>query len=1115
VILKLTAFYPRERTGSLTAAFFVFTARKRIKSNIPTAFPVAPVLPAVVFYTVSTCGFFFSSKPALIKVLRCNFSQADLMFLSLLYRSFYLLVLILASHTYAQYKETDFIRYSIKDGLSDNYITSLQQDEWGYVWIGTDDGLNRFDGSSFKSFYQGSSLNLASNTVIRLKMLDKNKLGILGTGGFQVLDTRTQVLKNYLVPDKTAFTVYRNNVWDAVQKNASYYITTTAGFYEFDHDGNLVFQHEGFKPSDVNNKTIRYGRDIFPVAPDMQVIYTGETGMAIFDPSKRIYREIDKADEGWTPFRNPVIETGYRYVCKAQLNAHEYLFFYGNGDSVLYYDHRTGRKVLSLLPGRTSSTLGWESKVTPVNDSVYAINGQVNGFYVFVLDKKTGRVNLQPQKLLPKHKINCLFVDKDKRLWAGTSLGLLQQKLNTPFLQTRLYAGENEDSVSGWFSSTLRYKDKTYLGRFSRAYGLLITCNDLNGPGKKITFFTNGSAWNEVRSMQRYHADTIWLGTNAGLLWFDTKSERYGKLAELKKLPELKGFFAMLAPPHPDGSAWMVSFMKGSLARYDITSRTFRFFTKNSQPALPFNRVKAVVYDAYGDVWVSGHGLTRWNNRLQVFDTTIYVYSGVNKFYEDILAISADKEGSLWLHNARNALLEYQINNKQFISYTFNDGLPSSEIRALSPVIENKLWIGCNNQLAVFDTRTKKTMLFNESDGLPESRPSGRVIDYDSSSNMYFLSCNNHILFFPKTLPASRVKARELLIEEMVVNDRKRFFNPANKLKLQPGENNLALYFSIIDFEHGNDYKFSYRLNDGTDWINIANQRMINLTGLSPGKYLIALRATAKSGDQYLKQLEFSIAPPFWKRTWFFISMGILLTTLAFALYRYRVKTVRQKANLDKLLAQTEMKALHAQMNPHFIFNSINSISEMILNNENKDASHYLSKFAHLIRVTLDQSGKAFVSLRNTMDYLQRYIEMEQIRNNHFTFTMSAEPVLDLDEIQLPPMLIQPFIENAIWHGITDGRKDIAINVTFKKEGEQLVCIIEDNGIGIKRSLAENKTATHRPVGISNIRNRIQLLNEKHQMQCSLAINDKSEISAASGTGTVVTLRLPLELKET
>ena len=210
------------------------------------------------------------------------------------------------------------------------------------------------------------------------------------------------------------------------------------------------------------------------------------------------------------------------------------------------------------------------------------------------------------------------------------------------------------------------------------------------------------------------------------------------------------------------------------------------------------------------------------------------------------------------------------------------------------------------------------------------------------------------------------------------------------------------------------------------------------------------------------------------------------------------------------------MMALRAQMNPHFIFNSLNSIREMILNHENKEASHYLSKFAHLMRITLDQSSQSFVSLQGTLDYLHRYIEMEQIRNGQFTYTIDVDETLDTGETVLPPMLIQPFIENAIWHGTAGNHRNININIEFKKQNNQLVCIVDDNGIGIKQSI-QNKngdTNGHHSVGIANIKNRIQLLNEKYNLQSSVTIEDKSKVSGNAESGTLITLRLPLEIAE-
>ncbi len=239
--------------------------------------------------------------------------------------------------------------------------------------------------------------------------------------------------------------------------------------------------------------------------------------------------------------------------------------------------------------------------------------------------------------------------------------------------------------------------------------------------------------------------------------------------------------------------------------------------------------------------------------------------------------------------------------------------------------------------------------------------------------------------------------------------------------------------------------------------------------------------------------------------------MVAITAAAIYYLYRNRINQIQQKANIDKLLAEYEMKALHAQMNPHFIFNCLNSIQEMILNNENQQASHYLSKFAQLIRITLNNSLKPFITLQNTTDYLHRYLVMEQLRTSQFTYSIEVDEELQPKEIMLPPMLIQPFIENAIWHGASPGR-EIQLHIRFLRENHQLICIVEDNGIGIQASLKKKVSQlSDHSVGIDNIRQRIQLLNEKYDLHSSITIEDKSDLVPQNGTGTVVTLHLPIK----
>lgn len=1016
----------------------------------------------------------------------------------------------------AQYSEKDFICYTIKDGLSNNYINCLQQDNRGYLWAGTDEGLNRFDGNSFNNHYQGSaSLPLPSSHIFNLKMMGARQLGIISRSGFQILNTEAFTIKNYFVPGNGSFNRYRNGAWDAaLMADRSLALTTNTGFYVFSPDGKLNFQHEVYKEADIGLKRIRFGREIFPINEQDYLVYTEDYDLGHYNAEKKIFRQVDPSEKEWNPFYNPITsapEFGH-WISKNQLNSNEFVFLLYQKDSIIYYNHALKKRVASPLPFHTKEEFHYKSKVCMINDSVFAINCMTSGFFLFHINRQSGKITIANKRMLPVHTINCLLLDKDNRLWAGTSSGLLQQRLNHPFIKNLYFPPLPEDKTDVGFTGAFRHKNKLYLGRYSDISGLLIIDTATMKVERRINFFNEKHRWNETGSMEMYHADTIWLGNPEGLIWFDTRSDKYGKVL----IPGVGYQFyqGIMAPPGPDGNAWINTLLGNKVLRYHISQRTFELFSDSTVPALPFKKIKDIVYDAYGDVWISGHSLARWNNSKHEFDTLIRGYAGKNKFNENIIAISADKQGSLWFHNEMNGMLEYRIKEKIFVPYTIADGLPSEVFESISPVCDNLLWLASQAHLTCFDTRTKKITVYGPEDGMPEVKPSSHHIYFDSATQNMYLLFRNNVVIFPLH-PAKYIdNSSGLVVEEIAVNKDKTIFFPKNGIRLKHYDNNLSIRFSVIDFEAGHSYHFSYKLDGNGSWVDLEQQRIISLTGLSPGRYKIHLKAVGKPGEEKITELSFVIAPPFWNTWWFLAGCILLLSSLLYYLYRKRIRQVRQKANLDKLLVQTEMKALHAQMNPHFIFNCLNSIREMILSNENKEASHFLGKFAQLIRMTLNQSGQSFISLRNTMDYLQRYLEMEQIRNSNFTCRILADDELDPDETVIPPMMIQPFIENSIWHGVSGRKKNININIDFKKMDNRVLCIIDDNGIGIEQSLQSKKKdgSIHHSVGIDNIRNRIRLLNEKYNLQCSVTIQDKITLPGYAETGTLVTLQLPLEI---
>ncbi|HEY0679420.1 MAG TPA: histidine kinase, partial [Chitinophagaceae bacterium] len=220
----------------------------------------------------------------------------------------------------------------------------------------------------------------------------------------------------------------------------------------------------------------------------------------------------------------------------------------------------------------------------------------------------------------------------------------------------------------------------------------------------------------------------------------------------------------------------------------------------------------------------------------------------------------------------------------------------------------------------------------------------------------------------------------------------------------------------------------------------------------------------------------------------------------------------QELVGINEQLAEARLSALQAQMNPHFVFNALNSIKRMILDGDNEKASRYLSKFALMIRMTLEHSKQVFVTLEENIKYIKAYLEMEKLRfDDTFTYNICADENVDTSDVVVPSMMIQPLVENAIWHGLMQSQKDKKIFIAFCEDDDMLKCIVEDNGIGIRHSeeLKEKQRPLHRSEGLDNLQKRIKIINGKYDTACSLQITDLKQ-AGFNGSGTRVVLQLRL-----
>ncbi|MEJ8844720.1 histidine kinase [Lacibacter sp. H375] len=1022
----------------------------------------------------------------------------------------FLSVIVVLSSFCQSYDENDFTRYTKLDGLSHNSVTGIVQDSSGYIWISTKKGLNRFDGRSFSNFFKISeNLPLPENDILYLTRQQNEIIGSTAVGAFSY-NTITRKIRSFTVPADSNIFFWSNQVWHTLKDKAgNYVLSTKTGLYVFNEAGKLVSRYDHFTPQDAGLKELWFGNWLAPLSDG------------------RIFQENNLAGSFYN-YKTKTIEahsfnnhSNLRRLLNSKIDE-ERISFYGGNDQLItpapekdaleFYNLVNGQYASYSIPKHVIPDLDWYSRLFFINDSVAALTSKVGGFYLLQFSTANNYWYCNSEKLFPGKYCTSVFSDRSNRLWVGTNDGLYKQNIRNSFFTNEDLSQQLPSIVNTGIQSIFISQHKIYAGLRNEG-GLLI----LNDQSKKIEQVIDlskyGPGSNSLNFIFHFSNDTLWLGTAKGILWFNKKNNSHGQL----DVPGQPAWFYNTKTrsflKDSEGDIWLSFGILNSLVLFKRSER--RFYDYSKSPLLKITFCFSMEEDKNRNVWIAGDGLCRWNRKKKSIDTLIPYPTVIKTVTNYMRLLDCDNENNLWLASYDNEIIQYNCNeNKMYLRVAENSMIDGHSVTS-SDIINDHIWLGMANGISAFNIKDHSIKQFNYSDGLPSavvtSPRNGSF--YDADRNRFYFGAGQYLISF---VPDARVSEKAIpffSVEVMGENQ-----TQSNKTVLPYSKNNVELTLNAINFTDPEENRFAYRfLSEKNEiWNELNTKNVVVLGKLPPGSHRIEVKMYSVNNrwPAQTQTIHLQIKPPFWRSPYFLLPALAALLWLVVFMYRKRVKQINRQANIDKQLTQTEMKALHAQMNPHFIFNCLNSIREMILNNENEQASLYLSKFARLIRITLNHSSKQFVSLKDTVDYLERYIEMESIRNNQFTYKIDVAKDLNTDDIMVPPMLIQPFIENAIWHGSAQ-KKNITIAIRFKQEGNHLICIVEDDGIGIEESLKRKRDITHEPsIGIDNIKQRIELLNEKYNLQCTLEIVDKLTLSQANETGTLVTLHLPIKTND-
>jgi len=357
----------------------------------------------------------------------------------------------------------------------------------------------------------------------------------------------------------------------------------------------------------------------------------------------------------------------------------------------------------------------------------------------------------------------------------------------------------------------------------------------------------------------------------------------------------------------------------------------------------------------------------------------------------------------------------------------------------------------------------------------------------------------------------------KLIINEIQINGKRREINQLNELNTE--ENDIAINFSTLAFVPNESYSISYKIND-SKWKTLdSKDNNLKLFSLASGEYKIQLAINYNNSKIDLQTIQFEIKKPFWLKPLFLIGLGVVFLLLVYAFYKFQVRKLEkrnqlllEKVNLEKNLNQSKLKAIKSQMNPHFFYNALNTIQSFILSNDKKQAVNYLSKFSNLTRTILEMTEKETISIAEEIKTLSLYLDIEKARfEEDFNYHILIDEEIDIENIKIPTMLLQPYVENAVKHGLLHKKGEKAVTIHFQKEAELLRIHIDDNGIGRKKSNELNaiKNKNHNSFATEAMQNRVNLLNQYNQKNISIRYIDKTNLSSQS-TGTTVVFEIPI-----
>lgn len=966
-----------------------------------------------------------------------------------------------------EYKISGLVPNVYDYGLSSNLVYSITQDDYGILWFGTLNGLNTYDKHVFDE-YNASSGDIRRKINCLSPVHDSLFVGT--DNGLFVIDLNTSEVT--IVPCAALGQTKPRGIITKISDphNGRLLVGTKKGIYCYDLINKvynpLVFEkwQSNFCVNDI----------VFDKENDVWMIAT-DKGLMVYDDKDNDVKCFAVMDA--------IVNTILR--CNG-------VFFVGTNKGLYKLNIRNG--IYENIP--LIDNKNYEITKILIVDNDLIIGTQRNGLHK--LDMQTYAVtdlnhnNVSGLRLL-KHQVLDLYRDNCGVVWVATTGGIGTLTLDDKSVNIYKYYLKGTKLQPVWCIEEMSdpiYFVGTDVGVwvFDKNDGSFTDLCDYYGFDSSLVppFRVNALFFDRSRY--------LWAGTyGEGLHCFDIEKKKYFNVTKDFDADELVDATVYEVILGVDNTFWIAS-DKG-LFRVNIDNVTYKSYVHDPLDvnSLPSNMITDILWDN-GTLYIST------DNGFSVYspDTDEFTNYRLEESLDDdmrintLFKINKRPDGSFYIGSYTDGVVIFDPVNKRL---SIRDDKLKFKAPMLFSIIFDKndnVWVNTNKGIIWYDKKYGIITNMSNNTGFKGSEFVINAMTQGSKGDIFCGGIEGFNVFKPEKVKVDTTLPKVIITDFITKNEFKGYrIHSGDTIVLPYTGNSFNLSFAAININNVNTVKYKYKLEGYDDEWTVCDvkKRYAEYRQLSAGTYKFMLMAANEAGQWNPEVFEFTlrIFPEWYDTVWFRVIIALVVVALLLVVIFYRREKIRQKmmhqqelAEREKMIKKLSFKSLQLQMNPHSMFNILNSIQSYMLANDTKSAIVYLSGFAKLMRRLLYASQEQLITLFEELGTVRLYLELESMRmRNRFTFSINIDDDVNTKDVDVMPLLFQPFVENAIIHGLARKEGEGLLKIEIHRvDKNKLLCVIEDNGIGRKKAeeLSNASGKKHRSYGMEITKRRLEYM---------------------------------------